>query len=118
MPRRGSCRSCRRKAIGWSCWPRTTADLSRNFFATGSRWGRSWDVSSTVLMPEAPAYPAPVRELDPPPTLHVRGVLPAARGIAVVGTREPTDEALAFTTSIVGGLVVAGFAIWSGGAFG
>ncbi|MBI4700339.1 MAG: DNA-processing protein DprA [Deltaproteobacteria bacterium] len=54
----------------------------------------------------------------PPPALYVRGVLPARRGVALVGTRKPSAEALAFARRLAAGLGEAGYAVWSGGARG
>jgi DNA processing protein len=52
------------------------------------------------------------------PPLYVRGSLPARPGVAVVGTRKATNEALAFTRELVKEIAAAGCAIWSGGALG
>jgi DNA processing protein len=80
-------------------------------------------VSTTILLsPDSPDYPPALRELAsqdrPPPTLHLRGALPHAPGVAIVGRREATGEACAFTRALVHDLAGAGFAIWSGGALG
>src|SRR4051812_45695714 len=53
-----------------------------------------------------------------PCPLYVRGELPEGPSIAVVGTREPSDDAVAITRELVRDLVAAGVAIWSGGARG
>ncbi|MBW2524134.1 MAG: DNA-processing protein DprA, partial [Deltaproteobacteria bacterium] len=53
-----------------------------------------------------------------PPEVYLRGTLPAPTGIAVVGTRRATGEALAFTRGLVADLAGAGFSIWSGAARG
>jgi DNA processing protein len=55
---------------------------------------------------------------DPPPVLYVRGFLPRAPGVAIVGTRRASEQALAFTRALVLELSPRGFCIWSGGAFG
>jgi DNA processing protein len=78
-------------------------------------------MGSLVITPADPGYPAALVDLAPrgtPPSLYLRGALPTARGVAVVGTRHPTDEALAFTRALVRDLAAAGLAIWSGGALG
>jgi DNA processing protein len=80
-------------------------------------------VSSTKLLhPDAPDYPPALRALGAPdrapPTLHLRGALPPLPGIAVVGKREATDEARAFTRALVLDLAALRYAIWSGGALG
>lgn len=60
-----------------------------------------------------------VQELAvPPATLHLVGTLPTAIGVAVVGTRHPTNDAIEYTHSLVSELAAAGLAIWSGGAIG
>ncbi|MDI1434374.1 DNA-processing protein DprA [Polyangium sorediatum] len=77
---------------------------------------------SIVLAPDAPAYPAVLRALATPerapPTLYLRGALPTLPGVAVVGRRAASAEARAFTRVLARDLVSAGFAVWSGGAFG
>jgi DNA processing protein len=79
-------------------------------------------VSSTSIAPDHPAYPPALASLaapgHPPPTLYVRGTLPTGPGIAVVGTRRPSSEALVFTRALTTALVTEGFVIWSGGAVG
>jgi DNA protecting protein DprA len=50
-----------------------------------------------ILPLDAPDYPAPLKRIpDPPPFLHVRGTLPSdwSKAVAVVGTREPSREAI------------------------
>jgi DNA processing protein len=78
--------------------------------------------TTIVLPPDAPAYPPALRDLAapgrPPPTLRIRGTLPRITGVAVVGRREATREALAFTRALVQDLAANGCAIWSGGALG
>lgn len=78
-------------------------------------------MGSLVVSPLDPGYPACLVELAPegtPPSLYLRGVLPRARGVAVVGTRYPSLEAVAFTRALVRDLAEEGLAIWSGGALG
>jgi DNA processing protein len=76
-------------------------------------------VSSLLLAPGDPAYPPALAALgDPPPTLYVRGRLPAATGVAVVGTRRATPAACAFTRTLTEALVAEGLVVWSGGAVG
>ena len=78
-------------------------------------------MGSIIITPADPGYPAILTELAPggtPPSLYLRGALPTARGVAVVGTRRPTLEAVAFTQALVRDLAAEGLAIWSGGALG
>jgi len=80
-------------------------------------------VHRTVLLsPDAPSYPPVLRALASPerpaPPLYLRGALPSLPGVAVVGRRAASTDALTFTRSLVRDLVRAGVAIWSGGAFG
>lgn len=64
-------------------------------------------------------YPRPLRELDSPPDpLHLRGELPRGRGVAIVGTRAATPEALSFARTLARSLASAGIAVYSGGAAG
>jgi DNA processing protein len=74
-------------------------------------------VPSTALPPDHPLYPPALRALDAP-VLYVRGRLPAGPGVAVVGTRKPSEEARAFTRKLVTDLAAESLAIWSGGAAG
>ncbi len=78
------------------------------------------------LLPDQPSYPPGLRDLAresgekprPAPSLRLRGALSSKPGIAVVGTRDASPEALAFTRQVAVALVDAGFAVWSGGALG
>src|SRR3954470_7263447 len=76
------------------------------------------DVSSTAIPPDDPAYPVALAALATPPTLYVRGRLPAGPGVAIVGTREASLAARAFTRTLATALAAEGLAIWSGGAVG
>ncbi len=79
-------------------------------------------MTSTPIIPGHASYPSALLTLDGPgrpgPTLYVRGRLPAGPGVAVVGTRRPSEAACAFTRTLVAALVAEGLAIWSGGAAG
>jgi len=66
-------------------------------------------------------YPAALTALsEPPPVLFIEGALPAepTPAIAVVGTREPTPGALAYTFALAQALSARGLGIVSGGARG
>src|SRR4051812_33380270 len=76
------------------------------------------DVSSTSIPPDDPAYPPALAALAPPPTLYVRGRLPGGVGVAIVGTREASLAARAFTRTLATALAAEGLVIWSGGAVG
>lgn len=68
-----------------------------------------------------PDYPVALTALsEPSPVLFVEGTLPAepAPGIAIVGTREPTPEAEAYTFALAQALAAWGCTIVSGGARG
>ncbi|MBK8251234.1 MAG: DNA-processing protein DprA [Polyangiaceae bacterium] len=70
-----------------------------------------------------PGLPADLRKrlqvgLPACKTIYVRGVVPEMPGIAVVGTRAPTPEALDLTRTIAERLTHGGWAVWSGGALG
>jgi DNA processing protein len=79
-------------------------------------------VQSISLAPGDPNYPSALAALGsserPPPTLWLRGRMPAPPGVAIVGTRAPSAEAVAFTRGLAGALARQGIAIWSGGAVG
>ncbi|WP_438014047.1 DNA-processing protein DprA [Sorangium sp. So ce315] len=80
-------------------------------------------MASIEILPSDPSYPAPLWALvteseAAPPTLYLRGALPSRPGIAIVGTRAASDEALRFTRALAAELGEAGYAIWSGGARG
>jgi len=72
-----------------------------------------------VLTPLHPDYPIAVRAMAKAPArLFVRGTLPQARAVAIVGTRRATAPALRFTTLLAQRLCEAGWSVWSGGAAG
>jgi DNA processing protein len=75
-----------------------------------------------VLLVGDPDYPAPLNAIElPPPVLFVRGdvaALAAARAIAVVGTRHPTEAGRALAMRIGGAIATAGAAVVSGLAIG
>jgi DNA processing protein len=67
----------------------------------------------------SPDYPAALRELRAPPDpLWVRGDLPRARGVAIVGMRKCSEEAAAYTRDLARRLTEHGVVVWSGGAKG
>lgn len=86
--------------------------------------------STQTLHADDAAYPSGARDLvarsfagqplfvDPPPTLYVRGEIPSRPVFALVGTREPTRQSIAWTQKLVRALGERGFAIGSGGAEG
>jgi DNA processing protein len=55
---------------------------------------------------------------SPPAVLYLRGELPRGPAVAVVGTRFPSPEAVAFTRTLAAELAAAGVAVLSGGAEG
>lgn len=66
-----------------------------------------------------PGYPTPLERLpDPPARLRVRGSLPEARRVALVGARLADEYGLAMAASLAAGLARAGVAVVSGGAQG
>lgn len=68
---------------------------------------------------DSPSLPAPLAESGRAPLgLWVRGALPAARGVTVVGTRRPTADGLRWARQIGRALAERGVAVWSGGAVG
>ena len=79
------------------------------------------DAGVSLLRDDDNAYPARPRELaDSPPTLFVRGVLPpqTERTVAIVGTRQPTPEAVEVAQRLAAQLVQRGCVIVSGLARG
>ncbi|WP_437720712.1 DNA-processing protein DprA [Sorangium sp. So ce861] len=80
-------------------------------------------MASIEIQPADPSYPAPLWALvteteAAPPTLYLRGALPSRPGVAIVGTRAASDDALRFTRALAASLGEAGYSIWSGGARG
>jgi DNA processing protein len=55
---------------------------------------------------------------EPPQRLFLRGELPRGPTVAIVGTREPSPEGVAFTRRLAADLAAAGVAVLSGGAKG
>lgn len=89
---------------------RTAADLEH--------WGQA---GVQVLGWESPGYPALLRHApDAPPLLFVRGALPTVwpQALAVVGTRTPTESALAYARRAAARAVEAGQLVVSGLALG
>ncbi|MCU0694635.1 MAG: DNA-protecting protein DprA [Polyangiaceae bacterium] len=76
-------------------------------------------INTLVLTTHHADFPIGVRAMARPPSaLYVRGRLPHRSGIAVVGTRCATAQALAHTRKLAAELASAGVAVWSGGADG
>jgi DNA processing protein len=72
-----------------------------------------------LLIAGEAGFPARLLELDKPPArLTVAGEMTTARTIAVVGTRRPTAEAVAFTRELAAVIVQHGGIVASGGAAG
>lgn len=66
-----------------------------------------------------PEYPDALKALPRHPfLLYVRGTLPEAPSLSVVGSRKPTPYGLSVTSAFVSDFVRNGFAVVSGGAFG
>lgn len=55
---------------------------------------------------------------NPPPLLVASGPIPERRAVAIVGSREPTQESLRFTREVATALAKEGFVVVSGGAVG
>ncbi len=75
-----------------------------------------------TIAPGDVAYPAAMSLVGAvsgnPPPLYLRGQLPSQPGIAVVGTRKPSEEASEWTRKHVRTIATRGLSIWSGGALG
>jgi DNA processing protein len=71
-----------------------------------------------LLRPEAGPYPEPLRELSKPPRLWVRGCLPDAPAVAVVGSRRATEYGLGVAELLGHELGRAGITVVSGLAYG
>ncbi|MFO0566603.1 MAG: DNA-processing protein DprA [Polyangiaceae bacterium] len=68
---------------------------------------------------EGARLPPRIRDLlEPPLTLHLRGELPRGPAVAIVGTRAPSADAVAYTAHLAGALAQAGVLVLSGGARG
>ncbi|HEY2410371.1 MAG TPA: DNA-processing protein DprA [Polyangiaceae bacterium] len=68
---------------------------------------------------EGTALPARLADLDTPPAaLFARGEFPRGPLVALVGTRYPSEQAVAYTESLSRELVQAGVSVISGGAEG
>ncbi len=77
---------------------------------------RGWNVTSFL----DEDYPQQLRDIhEMPPLLWSRGELtPSERAIAIVGTRNPSQQSLQYVDELVSGLVPLGFTIVSGLAAG
>jgi DNA processing protein len=75
--------------------------------------------SVRTLTPADAAYPRALLRLpDAPPALRVRGALPEARRVALVGSRAPDEYGSWAARTIAAGLARAGVTVVSGGAMG
>jgi DNA processing protein len=75
--------------------------------------------SLRLLALDQPGYPQRLLDLEKPPaSIVVAGPMPAGKTCAVVGTRKPTPEALAFTRQLAQAIVEHGGIVVSGGAVG
>jgi DNA processing protein len=64
-------------------------------------------------------YPHELRDLaSPPDPLCIRGELLAAPSVAMVGTREPSPDAVTYARDLAFRLASRGVTVWSGGAVG
>ena len=80
-------------------------------------------MESHAHFPDDPTFPTILRDVlrdrdDAPRPLRTRGPWPAPEGVAIVGSRDASVEALAFTRSVAEAIVNEGWAVWSGGALG
>ncbi|MFO0589047.1 MAG: DNA-processing protein DprA [Polyangiaceae bacterium] len=80
-------------------------------------------MESRAHFPDEPTFPACLHKIlreskDGPRPLRTRGAWPAPDGVAIVGTRDASEEALAFTRRLAAAIVGAGWSVWSGGARG
>lgn len=107
--------------------PQSSRHRERNPIATGSEKPPPRRVDDRLvsnapirsLTPDDPDYPARLRDLrDPPERLWVRGSLPRAPAVAIVGTRRADRAAIDFTEQLARELAHAGVSIVSGGAVG
>lgn len=72
-----------------------------------------------ALLCTGPGYPAELNHFeDSPPILFLRGSLPTATGLAIVGSRRATTYGKTQATRFARAFVEAGFAVVSGGAAG
>jgi DNA processing protein len=80
---------------------------------------RAADLAATVVVIGEAEYPAALADLAlPPPVLFVRGRLPAAPGIAIVGSRRADPYGIEVASLFARELAAAGLAILSGFAQG
>ena len=94
-----------------------------------THWRRSFDLPSwlgtvsdlgiQIVLPDDPQFPPHLSTISDPPTLlFVRGTLPKAPSISLVGTRKPTTYGLSSVRELVPPLCEAGFITVSGLALG
>jgi DNA processing protein len=91
-------------------------------FERNRRGGASMSapMRSTVITPPCPEYPPALAALPASerPTLFLRGRLPQAPGVAVVGARQASDAGQRFARLLAAELARRGIVVWSGGAVG
>lgn len=101
--------------------PRQSERLERAAVATVTT--RLLDQAETLgiyaLITTDPDYPAELRHFDDsPPVVFVRGTLPQAAGLAIVGSRRATSYGKTQAARFAHSFVTAGFSVISGGAAG
>lgn len=85
----------------------------------GAELDRVAKAGAHVVTLNSPEYPALLREIhDPPTVLYVRGVIPKATAIGVVGTRKPSHYAAECAKKLSYQLAYAGVTVVSGLARG
>ncbi len=80
-------------------------------------------MDSRQVRPDDHDYPVALHHLAPrfrgqSPALYLRGRLPHLPGVAIVGTRQPSQAALHCTRDLTSGVARGGYSVWSGGAIG
>ena len=114
----GSPRSAWQESVDGSLFMDFDADLALDEIATDLA---KWRAAGFDVTPFYDAtYPAQLRDINEmPPVIWTKGALLAGDlGVSVVGTRRPTDAALAFVKDVVAGLVDQGRTVVSGLASG
>ena len=97
-------------------------ELSRTVDTQAARAAQLRESHLGILTLDDPEYPARLRAIEqPPPVLFISGAaaaLSAARSVAIVGTRRPTEHGRLLAARIAGAIVRSGGAVISGLAVG
>jgi DNA processing protein len=102
-------------------WANVWRQIQKDFPKTEpeSEWQKLARTGARLILLEDEDYPALLREIPCPPLgVYLRGTLPPAQGVAIVGTRKATEEGKETAAEFACRLAEAGLGVISGLALG